>query len=182
MVRRLTGLSIPRENSTRSEAEHAGRGMWAGSYVEPWAISGVHPVRRAACGVFGRRQRAPLKAERHVQSVQHHDQPGRHHRAVPRGEPLRRQPPASARRVTHEEINASLTDCHQRTALPPGAASTANALPSSARRGDVETQSPPPWSRARHGWDSATDLADVLATGAVGTPVCRSLADRRALI
>ena len=35
-----------------------------------------------------------------VQSLLDHHQPGRHHRAVPRGQPVRRQPRADARRVS----------------------------------------------------------------------------------
>jgi hypothetical protein len=34
-----------------------------------------------------------------VQLVQHHDEPGSHHPAIPQGQPLRRQPRADARRL-----------------------------------------------------------------------------------
>jgi endonuclease YncB( thermonuclease family) len=35
-------------DDVQREAEQAGRGMWAGSYVEPWAFPRLHQARREA--------------------------------------------------------------------------------------------------------------------------------------
>jgi endonuclease YncB( thermonuclease family) len=47
---------------TQRDAERDGRGMWTGSYVEPW-IPRLHPSERAPDGLFGRCERASLRSD-----------------------------------------------------------------------------------------------------------------------
>ena len=73
--------------------------MWAGSYVEPGYIGCASEP--AAGPPIARTTRTPiLESRSNVQSLLDHDQPSGHHRALPRREPLCRQPAADARRVS----------------------------------------------------------------------------------
>jgi len=88
-------------DAAQRDAEHAGRGMWSGSYVEPWGYTGY---------VFGRAEARPIVrmtptliredgGELRVQSLFDHHEPSRDRGALSRRQSLRRQPAAYAWRI-----------------------------------------------------------------------------------